>query len=147
MKLAKILPQAYQRGIKAIDNQHTEILQFLEEALDASKMSDHTRGSVVDDILLRMSKYSANHFSYEEKFMTKIDYPHLKDHLEQHVVFDKFLSDFHANKNHNSKEEVMNLAKFLKEWFLNHINVADREYADFYNNLKAHNKLKTPQDD
>jgi len=75
-------------------------------------------------------EYAQTHFYTEEKYMIQADYPELVPHQQEHKSFVttvvKAVNDFE-----DGKSAPITLARFLKEWLLNHIAVSDKKYSPY----------------
>ncbi|MCK5071965.1 MAG: hypothetical protein KAQ98_00965 [Bacteriovoracaceae bacterium] len=54
----------------------------------------------------------------------KIKKLHIKEHIAEHDIFIKKISEVEKFK--DNKKMMQELAEFLKDWFLNHINKVDK---------------------
>lgn len=121
----------YSVKIKEIDNQHTKLVDLINQLHDAMKegKSKEIIGRIISDLVT----YTKFHFFAEEKIMADNNYPgylrHKKEHedLTQKVI--QFQSDYESGKAVLSLE----LMQFLKTWLVNHIMKVDKEYSVFLN--------------
>lgn len=126
MKIGKIkeLPIEYRVGIDGLDKQHAEILQILSNIVQRIKEPHNTNLPSTDEILEDLKHYAKVHFSYEEKLMRKAEYDKIEAHIGQHKIFiDKITEAQHLEDKNQMTHE---LAIFIKDWFINHINKVDK---------------------
>jgi len=111
-------------GIPIIDEQHRSIVAtinslyyFLQEG-HGPEISAST--------LAIIEQYAHIHFRTEERLMTEAGYPALKEHVLMH----KNLVEKSKGLSYEShmKNEPGIILKFLKEWWMSHINNEDRKY-------------------
>jgi len=79
--------------------------------------------------LSMLEQYIAIHFRVEEEIMAEAGYPKLKEHIRQHkkliMLTENLLQDVLS---HPEPETVL---KFLKDWWLGHINGEDKKYVPY----------------
>ncbi|OQX99191.1 MAG: hypothetical protein B6I24_03180 [Bacteroidetes bacterium 4572_128] len=111
-----------------IDKQHKKLIDMINELYDS--FSNGKANEVLEEILLRMIKYTDYHFKTEEKYFAKYSFSDEKAHIKEHEEFvlevSKFYDDF-KKKNLNLSYEVMN---FLRTWLLKHILGSDKKYTN-----------------
>jgi hemerythrin len=78
--------------------------------------------------------YSAFHAKTEEGVLIKLNYPSLIHHIECQKSFEKEVNE--ATNEALLYKDPQILLKFLRTWWLNHLNVEHPEYADYFNKLK-----------
>ncbi len=119
-----------------IDEQHKKLIDMINELYDS--FSRGKANEILEEIILRMIKYTDYHFKVEEKYFSKYSFSDEKAHIKEHEKFvsevNKFYNDL-KNKNINLSYEVMN---FLRNWLLKHILVSDKKYSEEFklNNIK-----------
>jgi hemerythrin-like metal-binding protein len=84
----------------------------------------------------RLVIYCKLHFLDEEKVMEELDFPEIEDHKAQHALFVTHLENYFTGK-YEELNRVKNIDElmFLKSWFLEHIEVFDKKYAEYKNQL------------
>jgi len=121
---------AFSVGFELIDNQHKELVRMTNELFNGCK-----RGSTAADIAFIKTirsavEYAKTHFATEEKYMTQVDYPDYAEHKGEHESFGvtvvQAVKEFEAGKS-----DPLELARFLKQWLLNHIAKSDKKYAPY----------------
>ena len=111
----------------AFDTQHmiiASILNKLHEELKDKKMTEKTD---VKEYFSLLERYIDIHFKAEEKFMKKNNYPKIASHIKAHNEFKKLLEDFNKNLSDSSKKNSYDLFILLKEWFLKHELMMDKD--------------------
>jgi hemerythrin len=119
----------YNLGIKPIDDQHAEMLSLMGE-LD-SLLQDHRPLEEVDAALTALIDCSKKHFSFEEEYFEKFDYPDGDSHKLQHDAFEKRLESF-RDKLEDHQVLSDHLADFLEEWLKHHLQTQDAKYAELF---------------
>jgi hemerythrin-like metal-binding protein len=71
------------------------------------------------------------HFLDEEKVMSEMDYPEIEDHKAQHALFISHMGNFTGRYEELDSVKGVDELLFLKRWFLEHIEVFDKQYAEY----------------
>lgn len=122
--------ESFSLGIELIDEQHKVWISLMNELYDA--MSQGEGWNVIKKVLTGMHEYTEFHFSTEEKYFEKFDYPEKDQHENIHK---KFIDKLHEFEDQFSKDDTTltsEVMEFMKEWLINHIQVVDRRYVDFF---------------
>ncbi len=121
--------QEYRLGLIWQDYQHKELIDRMCELDKAIK-----EGADKNDFYAMISflgNYIHDHFSLEELYMKKYNYPHALEHIKQHRKFtdefNKFKSSCIYQENKTSSELIRNLSK----WVVGHILVIDKILTAF----------------
>ena len=126
---------AYSVGFEPMDNQHKELVKMTNDLFESCKHGATTADSAFLKTIKKAVEYARNHFSEEEKYMLQATYPDLSEHRVQHDNFVatvlNAMHDFEAGKT-----APIELARFLKQWLLNHIAVTDKKYSPYMAKLK-----------
>lgn len=112
-------------GIELIDQQHRQIIDYintLEEAI--AEQNRETVSMVLDQLLA----YTESHFTLEESLMEDVRYPFLNGHRKIHQSFIAKVKD-HIERFHRGEDVAEALRKQLELWLVNHIKTVDSDYA------------------
>lgn len=118
-------------GFPIIDEQHRGIVSTIN-SLHYFIRTGQGR-EIIKPTLIMLEQYIEVHLKTEEALMEEAGYPALEEHIELHrelVDKTKRLSD-DAGMDMDSDMVL----KFLKEWWLGHINTEDRKCAPFLRKL------------
>jgi len=115
-----------------IDGQHKRLLSQINIMLDEIFSGvDHEK---VKEVIEFLDKYIQEHFTYEETYMTNINYPHLEEHKKLHHDFIqkyyKFKDDF--NTGVNKEALLLEIEGYIGLWWVNHIGKEDKKYQLFW---------------
>jgi hemerythrin-like metal-binding protein len=121
--------ESYNLNINKIDSQHQKLIDLLNDIYDA--MSENKTAEQMQSFIRQLSEYTQNHFTTEENLLSKHAYPDLKEHRKAHLFFIGKIDEFKSRFGTIDFALSIDLAKFLKDWFLNHICVTDKKYAPF----------------
>lgn len=118
-------------GVKEIDNQHKELFQRINSLLDACNRG---KGKAeVGKVIKFLEDYVITHFSEEEKYMVKYDYPDYLSHKKQHS---EFMENFLKLKTQFEAEGpgvhiVVITNRLIIDWLRNHIRKTDTALGSF----------------
>lgn len=113
----------YSLGIEEIDAQHQELIaKFSEvERLIAARVDWNT----IHLSLKELSQLASGHFGFEEGLMRLFGIPNSDKHKKDHAVFFTKMAEIEQAVLQTSAEK--SLLRFLDEWILNHMLLADRQ--------------------
>lgn len=113
-------------GIDVIDNQHRQILDYINalEQIRATGAREQIK-EVFDDLI----DYTESHFSFEENLLSQVNYQFLPSHRGIHALFVKRLNDC-RQRFANGEPVEDDLHRLLSKWLINHIQHDDQDYAD-----------------
>lgn len=109
-----------------IDKEHKQLFDIAQEAFLNVEEKDKTKK--IKEILTDLYDYMKTHFSHEEKFMAKINYPKLEEHKKLHREIILKINDFVRQlptMNIDSFEKE--LAKIIDLALVHHIIQEDRK--------------------
>lgn len=119
--------EEYSVGIAHIDDDHKKLISLLNNfsiAYDYA-MSETFEKQALNELI----DYTKYHFEREEKLMEDNDYPDIVAHKAQHKVMIEQVERFvqlYNEKGHDSLDEI---ADYLSDWLINHINGTDKQYS------------------
>ncbi len=104
------------------DKQHQVLFELI----------DQINGKEVDARIFRqLFEYAENHFTMEEEYMKKLDFPGTKKHIRAH---NKFRSELKSMmQDYKSYDDIFRqaLSEFLSEWLKGHIFGVDKKLEEF----------------
>jgi hemerythrin len=119
----------YVVGNELLDAKHKVILNYMAKVytyLLAGKKDDDLFG-----LIDRLDTYCKLHFLDEEKFMDEMELPEIEEHKAQHALFVTHLENFMGRYEESGSVKNIDELVFLKGWFMEHIEVFDKRYAEF----------------
>jgi len=135
---------SYSMGIKAIDDQHKGLLDFVNDLFSHASGREKEEREYFKSVIQQAVEYVKVHFATEEKLMLATKFPGYPEHKRKHEEFImtvvKTVKDFDAGK----RLTLTNFGYFLKDWVLSHIAVMDKQYSDYFKRIatrKADGKL------
>lgn len=118
-------------GIEEIDNQHKELIKRLDEL--AQSIMQKKGKDKIGKMLKFMSDYGKLHFSSEEDYMAKNNYPDLDFHQKQHEKFktttEKLINELKSEKDMESF--ASSVQRYLIDWLILHIKTTDQNLGEF----------------
>ncbi|QBG47206.1 bacteriohemerythrin [Verrucomicrobia bacterium S94] len=117
-------------GIPVVDEQHRAIISVINTL---HYFTIHNMGKeVLESILITLKEYTKYHFMLEENVMEMEGYPDFDHHQKLHNQLAIKMKQISSKI--KIEHDPGELLKFLRDWWLNHICVEDRKYAEFINN-------------
>ena len=109
-------------GIEAIDQEHRQLFQLINEAFGFLGNSAETAAGA-KNLLAALKKYAATHFAHEEEYMEKIKDPELSRQRKEHAAFTEKVNSFDlsALDETNGKETLEEILEYLSRWLYHHI--------------------------
>ena len=104
------------------DTQHQVLFDLLDEI---------AREDSAPAVLHRLKFYAESHFSLEETYMARLNYPDREDHRRAH---DKFRSELELMLQHDDGADLVSrqiVSTFLTEWLKRHVFGIDKKLEAF----------------
>jgi len=111
-------------GVRMIDKQHRRLAEHINGLAASLQRGDDQ--TAISEMLAKALSYTRHHFESEERLMDKIDFKGAPAHRQSHAQLLDDLQGFSAGWDIRSLSLT---ARFLQEWFLLHLETADRELA------------------
>jgi hemerythrin len=131
----------YSVGIPLIDEQHKELVRLTNELYEGCLAGEETARDYFMTAVKGTVDYVKYHFGMEEKLLQNSGYPELAEHKREHEAFIKHIVDEVQSFNAGKKFVPNVFVRYLKDWILSHIAVADKRYSVFIMNLKKQGAL------
>lgn len=120
--------QKYFTGIPQIDEEHKELFEIIGDAyklVDSYQIAD--KYDEIMNVLDRLEDYTRYHFSHEEEYMEKTNYPYLDMQRRAHAAFLERLEEKDLGEDAEDQQEYLEeLVDFLFGWLSNHILKMDK---------------------
>ena len=118
-------------GNTEIDDQHRRIFVYFEKL--AMACQEQKGEVVIKEILDFIGNYVETHFSFEEDFMEKSNYPKLPEQQEQHSHFRQTVKELKEMDTSTIEPHQLSLLFYQKliQWLIQHIKKSDQEMVDY----------------
>ncbi|MBF0327760.1 MAG: hemerythrin family protein [Nitrospirae bacterium] len=118
-------------GIEKIDDQHKKLYDAVQEFLIA--ISEDKDVAEIKKMLNFLANYIFEHFSTEEDYMDKYEYPHASHHKSEHKAF---TDEFHKMKDQYERDGAtkfisLQLEGWLFDWLKKHVSGSDAALGIF----------------
>lgn len=127
--------ETYNIGIKVIDEQHTKLVEIINELYEAQKIG--TSQVIINDVIKELECYTKYHFDSEEEIQTTNRYPQFDQHKIEHEEFIGKLQEFKRDANRNNLLLSLKTIDYLKDWTINHILGSDKDFSDYLRDLEG----------
>jgi hemerythrin len=121
----------YSVGIAKIDEQHMEIVVFLNELYDSMKAGKGK--DTLNAVLKSLMEYTRTHFTTEESLMKLYAYPDYEAHKQKHEKMTQHVLELKKQYDSGQISSPIQIANFLKDWLTKHIQGTDKSYGPFLN--------------
>lgn len=117
----------YSVGIDSLDNDHKKLLTLINHLQTAVhyQTGEEFETEALDEVVA----YTKYHFEREEKMMQEAGYADLEAHKELHRQMIAKVEGFIQEYEKRGHEALEDVADYLKNWLINHINGTDQEYS------------------
>lgn len=115
--------------IQEIDLQHRHLIGLVA---GLQKAQEAGGGGVLSGVLRELNTYVREHFTVEERWMARFDYPGLADHAEAHEAFVEKLLRFELDHLAGQAQVSEELLDYLMGWIEGHVMDMDQGYARFF---------------
>ncbi|MFA5997039.1 MAG: bacteriohemerythrin [Candidatus Paceibacterota bacterium] len=127
MKDLIIWDDTFTLGVAVIDEQHKKMIGIINELYHAMKSS--TEKENLSDIITELTEYADYHFTSEESFFDKCNYPGAKHHRKSHELYRETINNFLIDYHNDESVLPLKMIKFLGDWWSDHIRGEDRDYV------------------
>lgn len=121
----------YNIGIETIDSEHQYLVSLINEIIEKRKEMNLEE---IKRIFIELKRYAHIHFYNEEKLMEEINYPKIEGHKAQHRVFVEELDKIEKELMLENKYVSFEIMIFLSKWFINHIQLMDKDFSSYIGN-------------
>lgn len=117
-------------GVDTIDEQHRELLKRLNDLRSA--INQGKGKEEIENTFTFLADYAIEHFSAEERYMTKYGYPGYRSHKAEHESFIKNFLELRKKFTNLEQQRgitsflVIEMQRHLYDWLINHIGKVDK---------------------
>lgn len=115
-------------GIDTIDTQHREIFDAINKLM--ASFDEGKEKESVYEVLEFIEAYVHKHFSTEEFYLKKYNYPEADLHIKMHKAFSDKLTEYktHYKRTGLTRLAALEMNNILIQWWNNHISKTDFKY-------------------
>jgi hemerythrin-like metal-binding protein len=125
----------YTVGVKELDDQHRSLLNTINTLLE--EQGDNYEAAKFSPALASLIHYAYTHFATEERYLLQVHFPDLNQHVLEHIDFILKTLGIALKVGTSENESRIELLRYLKEWYSNHVLGTDRHYIPFLTSLKS----------
>lgn len=114
-------------GVGSVDEQHRQLVDIINKFDEAARRGKGSR--IMNEILIELIGYTAEHFAHEEQIMAEAGYPQLEKHQSQHRQLLQKVERLQFEFTQQNKRITPDVRDFLKNWLTNHILKDDMAWA------------------
>lgn len=122
---------SYNVGVGIVDQQHKDLLDKLNEFLDAC-MKQKGKDQIIETLTF-LKNYTVEHFKDEEELMLKYQFPEYAEHKQEHDDFVKIVLDLEEGIKVKGPTilTTLKLNRTLTDWLITHISVNDAKIGEY----------------
>lgn len=123
----------YSVGVQELDEQHQKLIAIINQ-LFALYSEKKFKDVDVEPIFKQLLDYADYHFSTEEHYFALYNYDKKEPHIAMHNAYRQKIKDLKDEYDANNSETTLfAINNFLNDWWIWHINNADKEYTAYFN--------------
>ena len=126
-KLFAVWKDEYSVGVRSLDDDHRKLLNLINNFQTA--VHYQTGETFEKEALNEVVAYTKYHFEREEKMMQDAGYADLEAHKKIHETMITRIDEFMIEYDKRGHEVLEEIAQFLRDWLVGHINGTDQEYS------------------
>lgn len=116
--------------VKEMDDEHKILISLMNDLYDMNS-AKKSKPELLQKFK-SLYEYTVQHFSDEEKYLEKINFPEIKSHKRIHSELLKTLTQHFTSYEKSPVPEITaDVFRFLKVWLQAHIMGIDMKYAEF----------------
>jgi hemerythrin-like metal-binding protein len=122
---------SYSVKVKRFDEDHQQLFGIINELHDA--MSNGRGNDVMQNVLIKLLRYTERHFTAEEAVMKELSYPELSAHAAQHRQFTAKVRQVTEQYRAGTIGLSLEVLDVVTKWLSRHIMGVDKRYVSFMN--------------
>ena len=121
----------YETGIASVDAQHAQLFRIASDVETALALPPEPGRDAIGRAVRDLIDYTRIHFTHEEALMDAAGYPELAAHQKMHRDLLVQVQEMEMRIDIEDESTSLDLSRFLARWLSQHIQTADRQFADF----------------
>ena len=131
-------------GIRPIDEEHQTLFELLGRIWELVDRGDLEGAKRIFSETL--ANYASVHLQHEEEIMKRYHFPGYEEHLIAHQNILQKLPSAIATVRAGGVQELEEGVAFVIDWLINHIDGADRKYADYFRERGLVGKIEAEEE-
>lgn len=120
-------------NVPELDRHHKQLIEMIN-GLHAAVMADEGPEQLKGRID-QFRDYATRHFQAEEAYMRRTKHAGLQAHHKQHQEFALSMETWYERLTDGDARAARDALKFLKDWFMDHVQKVDQAYSPRPNQL------------
>lgn len=120
----------YSVDFDGIDEQHKTLISIIQEVEASINTQTYSFKNLIE-VVNKLEKYINVHLTYEENLMAKFEYPDAERHRSGHNELRYKINSINYDYIEESKDFYLDTFKYLSNWLVNHILIADKRLGTF----------------
>lgn len=120
-------------NVKEFDDHHKKLVEIINRFFAADKEDFKNLNVIISEL----TEYANMHLKAEEDCFDKFGFEKAEEHKSIHAAYREKVAGFKEailSDNEELRKSVPDeVYKFLRDWWIFHINNVDHEYSDFFN--------------
>lgn len=116
-------------GMESMDDQHKHFLDLLNNLGDEIQRQNDEE--MVHTAIISLFNYAMLHFRDEENILSKCGFPEIEQQRREHRFFVRQVKEMEESHQRGSRVFLGSVVSFLRDWFMHHIMIEDKEYAAY----------------
>ncbi len=117
-------------GSDLIDSQHKKLIELISAIPEYATSGD-------EEALMAAVEYAAFHFSDEESFMDRVNYPSVAGHISRHKKMTRILMSYKRDYE-DGKTDLYGFKQFMYIWIRDHIMDEDKKIGSYLRSSGKH---------
>lgn len=117
-------------GIQEIDLQHRQLVELMSSLDKALALGQDKE--LMGRVMRELNTYAREHFTTEERWMERCEFPGLTEHAAQHGIFVEKLLHFELDYLGGQAGLSREVLVYLLDWLKKHIAGYDQLYAKYF---------------
>ena len=117
-------------GVWELDVQHRGLLELINEIGQMADAGSPSKSEAFGS-LNAMICYAENHFSTEEEYLSRYNYPRLEQQQKEHAAFVETAFSLADDLEKQGALSLGTIIMYLQDWYTDHVLGADQEYKEF----------------
>ncbi len=104
-------------NISIIDEEHKGLIRIMNKAIAAKQHRNDL--DEISKLLKELTMFALKHFSTEETYMVKFNYPEFKNHKQEHHNFSTKMITYCNRVIEGEYQIASEIIEYLKQWLVN----------------------------